>query len=789
MMKLASSEMASSSSSSLVKKKKKKQKKKDLMIYFPVMYTTYDPENPEKKEDILECYDWYAFDPYHSPSQQYKKIYPITKMITPLLHGSPTPLKISSISLNSKLYVFKTYVVKKSSSPSYPITYISMYDTVGGDWVDILLSKKLKMISPKLIACGGKIFILGKNLAHRDLSTIWGEVFDPTTNSFTPLPKPPALYTDESLTLDSTAVIDDNRFLVKFKYQLQMVIFDVNLWSWSSINIPYVSCGDHLKMIVSCGVVYFFCGLEMFMYHLSQGANKLIQVQGLKLPSNVAPVFRPFFPFHIGGNNFYLIWTPNEFSRARGSSVIHCLKFRVDPMIDYQGEHIWAATVDGCDSYLVDGSGICDCVAMEISTEFDSSAQPNSAMEISTEHKNKKRKKNTTTVDKKLSKKRKKDTTTVEKKLSTETVTLKEKEQLIYFCVVYTEYDRNNLEKKDFLECYDWYSFNPYISLSPFQQYQKISPNTRMLTPVIHGSRIPRAVSSVFLNSKLYVFKSYINKNKITSPPSSYPCTYISIYDTITKNWINNLDIQILKIFSPKLLPCGGKIFILRCNFSLKFFCHWGYVFDPITNTLTPLPTPPALCNSEESLIAHSSTVIDEGRFLVYFKPNCSSYIFDIYSCIWTPIRIPLISCDPDFKMVVVSGILYVYDGMSIFSYDLFHGGNSLIKVQGLELPPPGVGPIRCPYFFFHRGEKNFCLIWTPWSHHKAAYGSHVIHCMNFRLNPVMDYRGKHVLEATNHGCDSYLVDGGSIRDCVAVEMESNRTGFLERCGSLKIAA
>ncbi|KAF5197190.1 hypothetical protein FRX31_013215 [Thalictrum thalictroides] len=220
--KIFGGEETSSSSS-------KKKKKNNMLIYVAVCYTELNDDEPDKN---LVCYDWYAFDPRKSPVEQFELLQPATRMMTPFIHGRAAPPVITSISVDSKVYVFKTYVVE-TSSPPYPITYISMFDT------------------------------------------------------------------------------------------------------------PF-----------------------LMLLH-DQVGGELFEVGGFVLPPLAGPVSTNFFPVHSGGNCFYLIWTPDEHFRNNGGSLIQCLKFRIDRVIDYRGQQVWQATIDGCDSYVINGGYIRTCVPLE----------------------------------------------------------------------------------------------------------------------------------------------------------------------------------------------------------------------------------------------------------------------------------------------------------------------------------------------------------------------------------------------------------------------------------------
>ncbi|KAF5184012.1 hypothetical protein FRX31_026403, partial [Thalictrum thalictroides] len=141
--------------------------------------------------------------------------------------------------------------------------------------------------------------------------------------------------------------------------------FDVTSWSWSSITIPYVSHDDYLKMIVPNGVIYFFCADIIYVLDLDQVGCELVEVGGFVFPPFAGPISTNFFPMHSGGNCFYLIWTPDEHFRNNGGSLIQCLKFRIDRVIDYRGQQVWQASIDGCDSYVINGGYIRTCVPLE----------------------------------------------------------------------------------------------------------------------------------------------------------------------------------------------------------------------------------------------------------------------------------------------------------------------------------------------------------------------------------------------------------------------------------------
>ncbi|KAF5195444.1 hypothetical protein FRX31_014969 [Thalictrum thalictroides] len=88
---------------------------------------------------------------------------------------------------------------------------------------------------------------------------------------------------------------------------------------------------------------------------------------GYYTPSCAGFIDAPFFPFHRGDNSFCFVWSPMEHYKAivTVSCVIHCLKFRVNPTINYHRKQVLEANIESCESYNAYGGELNDCVAVE----------------------------------------------------------------------------------------------------------------------------------------------------------------------------------------------------------------------------------------------------------------------------------------------------------------------------------------------------------------------------------------------------------------------------------------
>ncbi|KAF5201821.1 hypothetical protein FRX31_008592 [Thalictrum thalictroides] len=88
---------------------------------------------------------------------------------------------------------------------------------------------------------------------------------------------------------------------------------------------------------------------------------------GFYTPSRAGLINAPFFPIHRGDSSFCFVWVPREHYKAIDcvSCVIHCLKFRVNPAINYHGKQVLEADIESCESYTADGGELNDCVAVE----------------------------------------------------------------------------------------------------------------------------------------------------------------------------------------------------------------------------------------------------------------------------------------------------------------------------------------------------------------------------------------------------------------------------------------
>ncbi|KAF5204601.1 hypothetical protein FRX31_005812 [Thalictrum thalictroides] len=235
-------------------------------------------------------------------------------------------------------------------------------------------------MSPELLVLGGKIFVLGCIYTPDDLLEHWGMVFDPNLNEWTSLPIPPVpplktrfKIASRAAKIASCAVIDEKQFIVSLVFGSQLCVFDIESWNWSFIQLPRscISIETNSKILVVSRMLYLFTCRRIYTYDLDQKEGStdtmMIEMTGFYTPSCAGLIDAPFFPFHRGDNSFCFVWLPREHYKAivTVSCVIHCLKFRVNPTINYHGKQVLEANIESCESYNAYGGELNDCVAVE----------------------------------------------------------------------------------------------------------------------------------------------------------------------------------------------------------------------------------------------------------------------------------------------------------------------------------------------------------------------------------------------------------------------------------------
>ncbi|KAF5194674.1 hypothetical protein FRX31_015739, partial [Thalictrum thalictroides] len=220
-----------------------------MLLYFGIPCCDNLEEPPESRPDYT---DWYCINPKHSP-QPGERLSRLSRMLS-VDHQSPECL--SCTVLGSDIHCFGG--TSPECGDNLP-SLLSTYSTVTNEWSCNIPLPVAMRVYPFLLTCGGLLFAIGCLVLPPSSVCPWAECYSPFENQWISLPDLPVEF-NPVLDFDTTSIVlDDTR---------------------------------------------------MYAYNFQRSGDSLEQVYNLdRIPSFIRRPHSEVFPFHLGGKDFFFVWS------------------------------------------------------------------------------------------------------------------------------------------------------------------------------------------------------------------------------------------------------------------------------------------------------------------------------------------------------------------------------------------------------------------------------------------------------------------------------------------------
>ncbi|KAJ4844530.1 hypothetical protein Tsubulata_026053 [Turnera subulata] len=248
----------------------------------------------------------------------------------------------------------------------------------GGEW-----QRKPRMLAPRsdphIVVVGGKLYVLGKKIAD-DEEQPWGEVYDPATNTWEAMPRPPKILKHKffwgGLEDDNEDDNDGKKGSIIILSVLDKILQEYNVatksWNVSKLQKGFggrIGDGNPGGPAVAVGrMLYWFCPYSCRLYGLHLDSHMLYKSELVVDVPEYEPGGEPMLG-HLGGHKFFLLH-PNyddcyvvddrddylsdsdydDDDEMPKTTLIHCLKFSVGLVVGRKRMNI---SVESSQSFVI----------------------------------------------------------------------------------------------------------------------------------------------------------------------------------------------------------------------------------------------------------------------------------------------------------------------------------------------------------------------------------------------------------------------------------------------------